>query len=1037
MKAWISILAAATVFLAAAPAPATEYQKTITFREPLGYTWTDELVRREERIGEPRIAAAAFSLLDPQGRPVPVQVEVLEGRPEAVRRVRLWFKITLPRGEEAAYRLSYNDAGRAAAAPADGAAVRREEGRLVLSSGAVDVTVPALPKAFDKPVEMKSAPPPVTAVRPAGAKVWYGRWSLDGPVAVREVRTDIIASGPVWAEVRLKYALEKGYTWELTLRAVRGEPWIDISEKYRLPAGSRMTVVLGDHLKPNGAVWMPWFLTRDGRAQPAYDVQRVGLDRLDPAAVWATLRPRWTEMPAATQVCLATGTGDGNPSVGVVAVAAGEWVRPYEQFITVRPTEKRDGLALEFPLGEGRRRWALVAGPAARFDSKAEWQALIRRNVDLPLDRVLHEWVLDWPRDAAKPAPHILTTRERLEALRADLAADADTPAVRLVKRALAAGSPADRKLAQFLAGRRADPGGEALTPELVLGRAYQDDGLAPAAYPRRLAGAMRLADLAAAGRPGGGPAAAFFGYVFADPNYWPGPAAGWDPGHPAYVSDMYTIGLYAAAMMPDHPQAKRWSAPAMAGLRDDLRRAVAMPAGVGTECPGATAAAMAAILTPARTAQQAGLDDPFRWPEVKPVMEFLRNLHTPPDPRLGRRTLAPLGDTPAWQDDVGATFGIAAAGIRETDPRLAAQWMALYRHYYGDAGSGDLARDVLLVDPSIPAARLDEAEWRSRALPGFGAVLRSRFDTTREAFATFKCGAQRGRYHGDELSFHFYGAAMPVALDFACDGRPRLDQEHMHNRVNLGDHENMDAVGELLAMETSAVADVAVGQVRTDRLRKMPPDDRDGARQGAYPRRTLAAEVRYRRFLMLVKHGDGPLEDYLVIRDELVAADPATFNLFVLARSVKQDDRRFRFDGQLEADTLAYVATPDLDKVSLGRWGWPKTDESAAVPKSFQPGRDRWRGGEWQQWLRVTAPAGDPFLVVLYPYRKGSPEPSFETLAEGRGVRVILGDVSEDVFLATEADRDVGGQAAVRRDGQTTVVLRGGAVGPLGKGGN
>jgi hypothetical protein len=274
-----------------------------------------------------------------------------------------------------------------------------------------------------------------------------------------------------------------------------------------------------------------------------------------------------------------------------------------------------------------------------------------------------------------------------------------------------------------------------------------------------------------------------------------------------------------------------------------------------------------------------------------------------------------------------------------------------------------------------------------------------------------------------------------------------------MHNRVILGDNENMDAVGEMLATAFTPAADVAVGQLKTGHLRKMPHYPQEIQPQAAYPRRTLEKEVRYRRYLMLVKHpasprqeegratpgqspagadgARGPLEDYLVIRDELAGDEPATFNLFVLARSVRQAGQAFHFDGQLAADCLAYFATPEADQVALDRWGWPRVDDAFLVPQAFRLGTDLWKIGEVQQWVRVTALPGQPFLVVLYPYRKGAAEPTFESLAGGRGVRISAGGATEEVYLSTDPAPGAGGQAVVRRGGQSTVVLKAGAVAP------
>ena len=1029
-RVW-AILAALVTAAAAQAVAAADYEQVLSFREPLGHTWTDERVHRDVTVREKNVAARSFALADAEGRPVPVQVEVLEGKPQAVRKVRVWFKMTLPSGKESSFRLTYGDADREAPRPEGGAAVRRQDDRLVLSTGAIEVVVPAPPKPFGDARPLGEAPP-IVAVQGRGAQTPWGVWQVESEARVKSIRATVEAEGPVWAGVRLTYAFEdRRHAYEVTLRAVAGEPWVDCQETYRLPDGGRMRLVLGEPFKPVRVFWLPWFVSEGNGVRPAYDLHRlVPASLVREGGPFATLRPKWTQTRDNGQACLAVGLGEGSPAVGVVAICAGDWQRPYDQFMGVRAAEEGREIAFEFPLGEGSRRWALVAGPASEFDSKGKLQGLIRKNADIPLDRVLNEWVFQWERDPARAAPHILTTLPRLQEIRAGIAADKDAPVVHLIRRVLAGEIKGDRNVAEFLAGRRDDPGGGGPGANLYLDRCYQDDFFNPTTYPRRLRRGMAWADLAAAGRPAGDAQAALVGYLFSDLNYWPGYANGWDAGNPNFHTDMYTLTILAAAMMPDHPHAERWMAFGIRNLKEDLRRVVFMPGGAGLECPGYNAYGMGNMLTVMRSIQNSGLDDPFKWPEVRASVEYLRHLHTPPDPRLGRRSLASVGDTHPWQDGTGVLFGMAAAGLLRADPAFATQCMAMYRHYYGSDGSGDLARDVLLVDPSIPEGRLDEMDWTSREFPGFGAVLRSRFGDPEEAFASFKCGPARGHYQGDELSFHFFGAGMPIALDWHCGYKPRPDQEHMHNRVNLGDDENMDAVGELVAFRTTDAGDLAVGQVKSAHLRKMPRYAHEITWQASYPRRALTSEARLRRFLLLVKHpAEGPMADYLVIRDEPASSEPATFNLFVLARSVERDGRRFDFDGQLAADAVAYFVAPEPERVRLDRWAWPKQDESSMIPEDFQVGKDRWRVGELQQWVRVSASPGDPFLVVLYPYRKGTPAPAFEALADGKGVRVSVAGKTEEVYLATDPAPEAGGQAVVQRDGRKTVILKAKAV--------
>ena len=1031
MPSRFAVCAAAMLAFACSMAVAAAHEQTLTLREPIGHTWSDELVHRDVTIPQPNVAASSFTLADADGKAVPVQVEVLEGSPNAVSKARVWFKTTLPKGAELAFRLTYGDQGQAAAAPEGGASVRKQDGRLVLSTGVAEALLHDTVSFGGRPHEISDAPF-LLGARPAATREWFGAVKADSKARVSDLETVVEADGPVWAQVCFAYKFaDPEHAYTVTVRGTAGEPWIDVLESYRLPEGGRWTLTFADRLRPTEAFWMPWFIWKDGKVHGAYDLYRIPLaERAAAGKPFTTLRPKWTQHRDNAQLCIALGPGaDDPPAVGALMTSPVDWVNPYDQFVPVTALDGGRGLAYAFPLGEGKRHWALLAGPAPRFDAKGKLQALMRRCADLPLDRFVNEWIFHWQRDPAKPAPHILTTWKRLQQIRADVAACLDTPAVRLIRRALEGDDKGDRKIAEFLAGQRDSLDAAVPNAGLYLARSYQDDFFNPTTYPRRLRAAM--ADLSAAGKPVGGPGSALIAYVFSDLNYWPGYANGWGVGNPNFHTDMYSKVLETAAMMPDHPHARRWMDFGMADLKDDMQRITFMPGGAGYECPGYHAYAFSHIVGMMSAVQNSGLGDPFQWPETKAAIRYLRHMHTPPDPRLGRRSLASIGDTHPWQGGTGLLFGQVAAGLKESNPDLATECMAVYRHYYGDQGSGDLVKDVLAVDQAIQPAPRDALDWAGREFPGFGAVLRSRFGTPHEAFASFKCGEARGHYQGDELSFHFHGAAMPISLDWHCGYHPRPDQEHMHNRVNLGDDENMDAAGRLLAFRTSDAADLAVGEVRSKRLRKMPKYAHQIVWQASYPRRELQREAHYRRYLMLVKHAGGsPLEDYLVIRDEIGADEPATFNLFVLARAGETRGRVHHFDGQLAADTEVFFAAPDRPKtVAIDRWSWPEQDSSSLIPEDFKVGEDRWRKGELQQWLRVTAEPGQAFLAVVYPHRKGTPAPEFESLAGGKGVRVALGDAREEIYLATEPAKGAGGQAVVRRGRQDAVVLKPGEV--------
>jgi hypothetical protein len=128
MRVSVIFAVAAVLCALSAAAHAAEYRETITLREPLGQAWTDELVHYDLAIPQAKVGAATFSITDEDGKAAPLQVEVLESKPDGVRRVRLWLKTTLAAGQVVSYTAAWNDENRKAARPGPALAVRGATG---------------------------------------------------------------------------------------------------------------------------------------------------------------------------------------------------------------------------------------------------------------------------------------------------------------------------------------------------------------------------------------------------------------------------------------------------------------------------------------------------------------------------------------------------------------------------------------------------------------------------------------------------------------------------------------------------------------------------------------------------------------------------------------------------------------------------------------------------------------------------------------------------------------------------------------------
>lgn len=921
----------------------------------------------------------------------------------------------------------------------------------------------------------------------------------------------------------------RGAFYEATLRFVVGDPWVDVTERYHVPGGAAYHWELKDGLAPDTVMWVRWFGYEKFGGNS--DMQWAPLQPLPKQrGPFVALRPRWSQMPGGGQDFIVTrggrtpgrrdavGQDDGGyapdaPAVGVVATFPSRWTDPHAQTISCH-AEGGDTARMHFPLGSGSRAYAVLCGDRGRFDDTGRLNGLVRRHVDWTLDKQFNDYVLEWPRDPALAGPNILLSRQQLARLQGDWAAGRETPEMAVVREHLAEyrelkarqetfaaleaaakarDGTADAARAELAAGKdeRARIGkrlaskdvqllrliiGE--TPDaprppdagLWLHRRYQDDFLNPTGATRRLSGPFQSGDLFGGGRPFGGPAQAAIGYIFTDPDQWPGWLNGWHPGNPNFHTDKYAVAIHAGAAMLDHPHARRWLEHGRREFDGDIARVLLPPDGVGYECPGYSTYSLGMQLELARVFANCGFGNVVAEnPLFKRTGIWHRHLLTPVDRRLGLRHQAPIGDTHRWGDRDGALFGALARFYASADPAFAAEMMAIWKLYVDQGMKGSLMEDLVAIDRTIAPAPLDRLEWGSHAFHGFGAVMRSRFGTADETFVSVKAGAARGHYHNDELSYHFYGAGTPLSLDYNCSYHPRGDHAALHNSMTFGRSQPFTHIGDERAVEameqlhatatvgafaTTPALDVVVAERAGDRLTLSPVDPHDARFQYGYPVRPVERIV-HRRFTALVKHPPGAkLRDYLVVRDETSSAEAQQLNIHVLARDVAVDGDLIRCAGQWDVDALVYLGQASAPAVDVHRWWY--FDETMSGPGARGGAAERaewaarihaddgrslippegfagtWTVGEYQKWLRIRTAPGTPILWLMYPQRRGEPAPVFSRLADG-GMVVELEGEREEIHLGTVPAAGVPGCAVLRRSGGETVALAAEALPPLG----
>lgn len=1132
------------VFLAALPALLHAAEHRFTIDNPLNLDWPAELVY----LDIPEADARGDWVAEYDGKTVPAQVEPGAA---AAGKSRVWFIASL-----AMERTKGQPPGSLKVTIKPGKAdsplrVIDHADHLVIDNGIAAVRLPRPGERFAAS-RLADMPTLVTGVRLSGEDEFYGSGYFESDATVSNATVTIEQRGPVFVTARVEYQVagdapvdqrphqpkRPGLFYEATLRFVANDPWIEIDEQYRLPAGSRYWLTFQGKQRFDTVFWIRWFGYEKFGGN--IDVNYVPLEpQKMQRGPFVALRPRWNQMPGGGQDFFITRGGEPTrpkpeeeakayrpspydaaaPAVGVVAAFPSRWIDPFPQTISCF-AENGDTARIRFPVESGRRAWALVVGPRGQFDTTGTLNGLVRRHADWTLNKQIHETILEWDRDPRKSGPRILITREQLERLADDWKAQRNTPETRLIReweqeyrrlRAIVDEHAkldrdaknqklpaADREVAAARAKEKSKEAGEARkklesndflllaailgeplpgagslpSPGLWLQRRYQDDFLNPTqATVRRLPAAFTRADLVAAGKPFGGADQAALAYIFADPDNWPGWMNGWTPGNPNFHTDKYMTVAFAAASMFDHPHAPRWLEWAKSQFDDDVARVI-LPSGVGYECPGYSGYSLNLQLELAHVFENTGFghvvaDNPL----FGKTAEWHRHLLTPLDPRLGFRHEAPIGDTHRWTSGLGIGFGRIARAVREKNPKLAAELMAvltMLEQQGGVAKRESLVAELLEVDRSIKPADLRSMDWSSQSFDGFGVVLRSRFNTDKETFLSLKADRTRGHYHNDEMSWHFYGAGLPVSLDYNCGYHPRGDHAALHNSMTFGrtvedfKHvgedkpvtamEELSGVARVLAFAKSEAADAVVAEVNSDRLtlKALYPDE--AKFQYNYPSRDAAVPISHRRFITLVKHPPGsPLNDYLVVRDDTRSRDAQQINLHLLTRELKQDGNTFRGVGQLDADVTLFFARLDLDRAEVRRWfyfdewmrgpgqyGPRDSDENKAWAKRIEESDGRalippegwkgpWQVGEYQQWLRLHTKPGSSAVYVIYPRRRGEPEPTFESLDDGHGVRVTLLGQADEVRVSGERG------VAVTRAGVTTVLVEPGKLPPLG----
>ncbi len=927
-------------------------------REPFGADWPDEWLTADVRIdaGE-GLEAGRLELAGPDGQVRPAQFyregrvledgEILRGPVP----LRVLFRTALPKDAAAVFRIT-----------GGGEKGRRWVPLTLAGSGDVLRAGNGLYELeFDR-----SRPLPVNAIRAGEARESLGtfRWP-DGKEAAGVV-DDWIERGPARAVLRRTFSFpDPACRYVLTLDFRAGDPWIDLAEDYALGRGAALEIDLG----PLKADFVHHPHTYSARTFQAGGEEEDST--LEPSQhPIATLGPIWRDIWFGGGPFAFVYRSGAEAGLGIAAVRGSEWKTPegvslISQNLEVHGDRERPGrVRVRLPADGGLRRWAIVPGPPGMRKRMGD---LVRSRADLPLGRILKEWVLEWKSEL----------------------------------------------------------------PEVSYGFARQWFGyfnkhsLNPTTFPRGvrkfLDGLFKKGSRGVKSRD-----LAFLAYVFMNPDYWPGPEVRWgNVGNPNFHTDMYNVPLKIGLLMPDHPHARRWVEYGVNETRANLMRD-SYPGGAWAESLSYSAFFFH-VVECARKIRDAGAADPFReWPRFREVARYLAALHTPADPRYGSRQKAPIGDTSPG--NYVEELRRMAADYRGIDDPFAEQLARFPENWeraldlssrefpgFGAMLRGnayDVRHESFATVKAGPARNHYQGDELSFHFAGLGtplAIDHACHYSPRPWSASMHNRPDLDGLRPVAIAIPRAMAVSPAADVFAADERTRRV-----NRVPLEPHHAVKPGWEY------PVTELPEGRPWTMRRYAMLVKH-DPSKSGLADYLVIRDEI---------DSPEPPWQNFHVLAREIEERGEGVFffpgqlgvdlALHVFGPRLEAGERR-EWGWRGDAGEARRLKGKEYEEKFFGAW----------IPPDFKPGTwpagGKDRGGEMTKWLRLKGPAGrSDWLMALVPVLRGKRPPSVERLSPTR-LRVVLGDETEIVDLGSGGTA----QAAVERGGSRTVLLDAGFVRP------
>jgi len=991
-----------------APETSAAEPRAVTIPDSLGVDWSHELVHESFALAPGELTGRAQAeVATADGQALTSQVTDVERHADgSIRAMKVWFFADAPAHGEANYTITPGEAGRDDA----GVSVKRGDGVVELLANApqpVGIRLPLGGEANIWPTDAADVPGPIQALR-LRSGAWTGRGAWNVPFGVKSWRSDVVAEGPLFAEVKLDYLFDTGF-WTFRAKVVQGEPLVVVSEEFdngwnEQPADQvdrfytfdltgkdfqpTQAFVAGRapkeetdlfHCEPHPVV-EAWFRQpRDKGSAASGETLRFAEPRVLYGLVgW----PTWSN-----RVGVAARIHEsGGDAIGLIALDTPYWrnqmavrlatepgghvklnlpLQVYEQSWPTdgygRTSPNATGRTTLVPDTTARRKYAIMLTPAV---DEAEHRmtslfAVAGKLGSWPLDEV-RRWTLDWPDPMAN----------------ADWAEETSDAATELFNR-MQGWVAMKRATGAFGINSMHDYYHITHWNNAALAEIINDTSQLTAADRGRL---RKLA--------------AHQAYIVHSVDSFP-----WGTGAHLGNPNMSMMAMQARAFtsetIPDHPMIDQWGRFTLAFLESYVQR-YTRESGAPYECPHYTlGVTLRDLVNSNRVLMDAGIGDALDTDRFRAGTRFVFNWLLPKDQRFnGYRTILPLGNT-SYQSVPPEDSVAIIEYLREGYPKLAGQYQWFANQTFPDDKKLSIVKDT-------------PVQLGSGHYADYGVFMRHGFGTPYETYFQMMAGNTLGHYETtDHMCYTLYAQGQPINLHFGNGYFPQFGRPWLRNRVAI-DH-RVDwgyerNYADIKAATFTEPVEYAHAALDIDELLpawdEYPPPYGKGRGHAPFEPRESIPLITWHRQVMFLKDQAPAGPNYFVIRDTFAGrpTKPSEVNYWMLSADMQRNGNTFHFAGQLPVNMDLFVNTPanptfETDKFSHVQQPYGRF--TGFDPKWHPDGKR----AETQQVLRLKQPPTGDYMVALYPRLKDRDPPAKFTRL-GESVLQVETPLSTDIVV-------------------------------------